>query len=423
MTEQKVQIHDLSHDGRGVGRTDVGKTCFITGALPDEVVRWSLRKRKQSFDEGICTEVVESSPGRVDPRCPYFGQCGGCELQHFDSASQLEWKERQLKYLFEKSGLEAADWMPPLHVSDWNYRRRTRLAVAYNKKGTVFLGFRARGSSQIVDIEHCDVLEERLNGLLPGLRALAPELKNRGLQEIELTAGDTRLAACFSVKSALSEQQVITVGQYLPGTAIWQKLPGQKATPVFEGKPLQVRLMESIEMEIQPGQFVQVNDAINRAMIQQAIEWLKPEASHNLLDLFCGAGNFSLAFAPRVKSVLGVEGSYELCQQAQNNARRNKLLNLEFRSLDLFDAGKFSKIGEGPFDQVVLDPPRAGAEALMPWLARIGPEKILYISCHPATMVRDIQALDKNYSIEKVGAMNMFPHTTHLEAMTLLVKK
>jgi 23S rRNA (uracil1939-C5)-methyltransferase len=423
MAEQKVRVHDLSHDGRGVGRTESGKTCFVTGALPDEVVSWSLVKSKRSFDEGICTEILESSPDRVDPACEYFGQCGGCDLQHLDGKSQLGWKQKQLQALFAKSDVDVECWMPPLYASDWHYRRRTRLAVTYSRKGSAFVGFRARGSRQIVEITHCDVLDERLAKLIPGLSSLASSLKDAGLYEIELSAGDSQLAICFSLRSPLTNSQIDTVGNFLPEVAIWQKLPEREAIPVIEASRLRTKLPNGINMEFTPGQFVQINDVVNRAMIRQALDWLNPQADQHLLDLFCGAGNFSLAFGSRVASVLGVEGSQALCQQAERNARLNDLKNLKFQALDLFDSGLFSQIDLQEFELALIDPPRAGAFAIMPWLEKVAPQKILYISCHPATMVRDIQCLKGKYRVEKVGAMNMFPHTTHLEAMAFLVKR
>jgi 23S rRNA (uracil1939-C5)-methyltransferase len=423
MTEQKVQIHDLSHDGRGVARSANGKTCFIAGALPGETIQYKTLKSKRSFDEGICTQILEPSANRVIPRCEYFEKCGGCELQHLDAQAQLQWKQHQLQSLFARAGLEPKQWMPPLHADVWNYRRRTRLAVVYEKRGRVAVGFREKSSKRVVDIGHCMVLDERLNQLMPELKALAINFKNKGLGEIELSAGDTQLAVCLSLKSALNPKDIVAIKARLPETQTWQKLPGKVLEQVSGEGGLKTQLFGGMQMEFQPGQFIQINSALNRAMLEQAINWVDPQPNQKMLDLFCGSGNFSLAFAPQVKSVLGAEGLDDLCKQGEQNALLNELPNLEFETVNLFESGQYARLGKDSFDIVVLDPPRPGAAELMPWLSTLGPEKILYVSCHPATMVRDIQMLSGVYQVEKVGAMNMFPHTTHLEAMTLLVKK
>lgn len=423
MFEQSVKIHDLSHDGRGVARLPSGKTCFIAGALPGETVRFKILKSKRSFDEAVCLEVIAASPGREEPRCEYYANCGGCELQHMTTEMQLDWKQRQLQTTFEKARLVVDSWMPPLDAGGWNYRRRTRLAVVFDKAGTVTIGYRARASKRIVNIGQCEVLDQQLNALIPELQALAPMLKSNGLSELELSSGDQEQAVCFNLRSALTAEQINLIQQRLGKVQLWQKLPGEPAMPVTGSGILTAGIVYDIQLGFCPGQFVQINSAVNRAMVEQAIDWLNPQLDQDLLDLFCGAGNFGLAFSPRVKAVLGAEGSDKLCDQARTNAELNGLHNLEFKTVNLFEPGQFSRLGKEQFDLVILDPPRAGASELMPWLAKQGPEKVLYISCHPATMVRDIQLLSQDYRIEKVGAMNMFPHTTHLEAMTLLVKR
>lgn len=423
MFEQPVKIHDLSHDGRGVGRLPSGKTCFIAGALPGETVRFKILKSRRSFDEAVCLEVVDASPGREEPRCEYYANCGGCELQHMATEMQLDWKQRQLQTTFEKAHLEVGSWMPPLGADDWNYRRRTRLAVVFDKAGSAIIGYRARASKRIVNIDQCDVLDQQLNALIPELQALAPRLKGNGLSELELTSGGQDLSVCFNLRSALTAEQIDLIRQRLGKVQIWQKLPGGPAVAVTGSGMLTAEVADGIELGFRPGQFVQINSAVNRAMIEQAIDWLSPGPDQSLLDLFCGAGNFGLAFSRKVKTVLGAEGSDELCDQAKANAGLNGLHNLEFKTVNLFEPDQFPRLGKQRFDLVVLDPPRAGASELMPWIAKQAPEKVLYISCHPATMVRDIQLLSQDYRIDKVGAINMFPHTTHLEAMTLLVKR
>lgn len=437
-TIQEIQIHDLSHDGRGVGRLfsanseKKGKACFVSGALPDEQVRWKRTKSKSSFDEGVLVELITASSDRVEPQCKYYESCGGCQLQHMAPDAQLSWKEHQLMSAVEKAGLEPKNWLPALSKDVWGYRRRARLAVNYKsagKKGTVKIGFREKGSHQIVEISQCLVLDDRLNKLIPYLGSLAKQLKNHGLTQIELSAADSQLAVCFYVKRAIVDSE-ITCLELKEQAQTWFRLPGQQAQliqhQVIEGSglesPLATKLTNKIEMIFTPSQFIQVNGSMNRAMIAQAIELSQPNASTRVLDLFCGAGNFSLAFAEHSMHVHGIEGSSSLCRQADSNAQQQGYTNLDFQVMDLDKSGKFKSIATDNVDLVILDPPRAGAASLVPWLNKSGAEKLLYISCHPATMVRDLQGLSEKYRIDSMGVMNMFPHTAHLEAMALLIK-
>ncbi len=417
-----LEIHDLSHDGRGVGRTPEGKACFVAGALPGEQVRWQQTQSKRSYVEGLAKEILRVSAERVVPRCAHYSQCGGCELQHLAPAAQLAWKEQQLRKTLERADLTPREWMPALAGDPWHYRGRTRLALDYGKQG-LRLGYRARGSSQVVPIAHCDVLDERLNALLEPLSRVAEQLKPLGLDQIELSAAEQDLAACFYLKRVLDEVTLAPIAASLESIQLWQKLPGKPPLALAAYPSLQTELGQGLRMAFVPGQFVQVNAELNRAMVQQALDWLEPEFAQRALDLFCGSGNFSLPLATRCQSVVGVEGIATLCEQGRDNARDNGLKNVEFRVANLAAESPLGRLAKEPYDLVLLDPPREGAAEVMPGLKRLAPQKILYVSCHPAAMVRDLAILMPDYRLERVGAMDMFPHTTHLEAMALLVRK
>lgn len=456
----EIDITDLSHDGRGVGRESTasgseatgaaknaktkrvktknantknakkaGKACFVSGALPGERVTWKKLNSKSSFDEGVLLEVLEASADRVEPRCGYYQNCGGCELQHLSADAQLVWKEQQLRSTLERASIEFEHWLPALSAESWGYRRRSRLAVEYQRNGRISVGFREKNSRKLVGIDRCEVLDERLNPLLPELEQIAAKLKNYGLTQIELTAADHQLALCFYVRKPIDASLLAELSlsaqkpeQQQP-VQLWQRLPGEPAMPLAGGyRPLTTVLTENTDIAFKPGQFVQVNDAMNRAMIEQALALASPDSSSRVLDLFCGAGNFSLAFAQHCQHLIGVEGSAELCRQASENAQSAGNENLEFRVVDLDKPEQFKLMAAGQVDLVILDPPRSGAASLVPWLTRLSAEKILYVSCHPATMVRDIQGLATHYRLQSVGVMDMFPHTAHIEAMAMLVR-
>jgi len=425
---QEIDIHDLSHDGRGVGRmpelsASQGKACFVSGALPGERVQWKLTKSKRSFNEGNLLEVIKASSDRVEPVCEFYEACGGCQLQHLKPDAQLAWKERQLIKAVDKAGLNSINWLSPLSRGAWNYRRRARLAVSYKARDNVQIGFRSKGSHSLAEINKCVILDKRLNNLIPDLKKLAIELKNNGLTQIELSAADNQLAVCCYVKKPFVSHELDSWFELNAKAQIWLRLPGQDACPVSDDpQPLMTMLTDNTQMNFTPSQFVQVNSEMNRAMLSRALALSKPNKDTNVLDLFCGAGNFSLAFAERSKHVQGIEGSAGLCQQANENVESMGYANLHFQVMDLEKPENFREIKAGDIHLVILDPPRVGAANLMPWLNDLGAKKILYVSCHPATMVRDLQALSAKYQVESICAMDMFPHTAHLEAMALLVK-
>lgn len=424
----EIRIHDLSHDGRGVGRlpeteeASSGKTCFVSGALPGESVRWKRSRSKRSFDEGSLLEVIEASPDRIEPACRHYDICGGCELQHLKPEAQLSWKEQQLRKTVAKAGVEPKRWLPALTREVWNYRRRARLAVSYKSKGKVQVGFRSKGTHHVASISSCSVLDKRLNDLMPDLQQLAAALRNHGLTRIELSAADDELAVCCYVKKTF-DLHLPDLGSLIEKAQIWIRLSGQEAR-VLSGDPvrLRTRLTDNTEMGLTPSQFVQINGSMNRAMISQALEISRPDKNTRVLDLFCGAGNFSLAFAEVCDHVRGIEGSEALCSQASVNATNAGYVNLDFQVMDLNKPEHFGDIRCTGTNMVILDPPRAGAASLVPFLNDLRAEKILYVSCHPATMVRDLQGLKSQYQNASMGVMDMFPHTSHVEAMALLVK-
>lgn len=445
----EIEITDLSHDGRGVGRTlpvknasarignglnsksksGQGKACFVAGALPGEKVSWKKTNSKRSFDEGVLVDLIKPSDKRVHPKCTYYDECGGCQLQHFDSSAQIEWKQDQLKQAVVRADFNPKNWLPALSRDFWNYRRRSRLAVQFEKDGQVVIGYRKKKSKALVKIDRCEVLDESLNHIFPLLISLARLLKKSGITEFELTKADSAIAICaYITKSAndglqgkLSEKLELFDSQ--DEIQLWQKRPKERAEPISSKKILYSAITDKTKMSFIPGQFLQVNSSMNQAMVAQSLELAQPSKKTRVLDLFCGAGNFSLAFAEHCEHVFGVEGSSELCHQAATNAQEQGYSNTEFQMADLSKIDQLSFLQPQDIDLVVLDPPRTGALNLIPWILKLNADKILYISCHPATMVRDVSLLKECYEVDSIGVMDMFPHTAHLEAMLLLTRK
>lgn len=421
-------IDDLSHDGRGVA-TWGEKKVFVHGALPGERVMVRLTDRKRSYDEGETVEVLEASAHRIEPRCPHFGQCGGCSLQHLDGARQIEAKQNTLLQNLERIGkvTPEAVW-DPLTGPSWQYRRKARLSVRYvHKKDRVLVGFRERYGRFVADMQECHVLDPRIAEQLSDLSELIYGMDaRRSIPQLEVACGDESCALVFRHLEPLSEGDLEKLRDFArnSGIAVLLQPKGPDSIHCLEPESVQLsfRIPEfDIEMDFEPSDFVQVNAAMNQAMISRAMELLEPSADDRILDLFCGLGNFTLPMATRAAEVVGIEGDGALVERAGSNALRNGLDNANFHAADLNeDPGSASWLRES-YTKVLVDPPRSGAEFILPHIAASGAKRVLYVSCHPASLARDAGILVQQFGFRLVGAgvMDMFPHTGHVESIAL----
>ena len=424
----EASVVSLSHEGRGIAHVD-GETVFIDGALPGERVTFRYLMRRRGIGEGAVIEVLEPSPERIAPRCAHFGLCGGCSLQHVSPESQLQLKQELLADQFSRIGkVQPEAWLPPLTGPAWGYRRRARLAVKHvPKKGGVLVGFRERYSPYVAAIGGCDVLAPRVGRLLPQLARLIEGLSVvRQVPQIEVAIGDDTAALVFRNLAPLTDEdrrRLIEFGQ-LHGFQMYQQ-PGNESTidrlwP--EQAELTYRLDEfDVELAFLPTDFTQVNAEINRKMIAHAIELLALDSSQRVLDLFCGLGNFTLPLARRAGYVVGVEGDFGLVERARANARRNGIDNCEFHVADLAGDVRDLPWMRQSYERILLDPPRSGAGQLIPQIAGLGAERIVYVSCGPAALARDAGMLvhQYGYTLRSAGVMDMFPHTAHVESIAL----
>ncbi|SIO05364.1 23S rRNA m(5)U-1939 methyltransferase [Sulfurivirga caldicuralii] len=377
-----LEITGLTHDGRGVGRHD-GLAVFVAGALPEETVRARITRRKRRFAEAELIEILTPSPQRQTPFCPHFGRCGGCQLQHLQPAAQHHWKQHNLLQQLARHGLDdLLRWHEPIIGPDQGYRRRARFAGIRTRKGGQ-LGFRAARSRDIVDIESCPVLEEPLNAAWQQRRSALSGQLGRSPQEWTLVNADNGVFWADQHAETLPEYQV-----------------------------------DGLALQFDPAGFIQVNRTINASMVAQAVAWLAPTAGDHVLDLFCGVGNFSLPLAKRAAAVVGVEGLDSLVAHARANAARNGLNNVRFFKSNLFNPPQESLWAGVRFNKVLLDPGREGAEAVSRWLTPKMAEAVVYVSCNPATLVRDAVLLRENgWRLHDIRLLDMFPHTSHVEVM------
>lgn len=423
-------IEAMSHEGRGIAHVD-GKVVFIDGALPGERVRFRYTRRRSKRDEGIVDEVLDASPERIAPRCPHFGTCGGCSLQHLTPEDQIAHKAGVLAEHFQHIGeVEPDEWLPPLTGPAWGYRRKARLGVKYvpRKNDRVLVGFREKHSPFVADIDECHVLDPRVADYLPALSRLIRGLDNLDrVPQIEVAAGDDAVGLIFRNLAPWSDHDRDALVAFARdhGFCVYEQ-PGDESTvaPLWPASPeLTYELPNhDINLRFEPTDFTQVNAPMNRQIVDRALAWLAPGPGDRVLDLFCGIGNFSLPLARQCARVTGVEGEAGLVERARENATRNGVADrTSFHVSDLTaDLADQPWLAEG-VERVLLDPPRSGAAEVLPAVAQLAPERIVYIACGPTTLARDAGHLvhDHGYRLVAGGVMDMFPHTAHVESMAV----
>ena len=423
-----VTIVDLTHDGVGVADLD-GRRIFVADALPGERVEIALRKRRRKVQEAELTRVLEPSPSRVQPQCEHFGRCGGCALQHLEHDAQVSFKQQVVAGALKRIGnVEPLDWLPPVVSEPWHYRRRARLGVKYvTGKNRVLVGFRERARPYITDMQSCPVLMPPVDGLLGELAELivGSSVKDR-LPQIEAAVADDAVALVFRVladPSAADTEAFRAFGARFGLDMYWQRGGPGTIVPLDRARALTYRHSEfGLGFEFLPTDFVQVNIAVNAELVSTAVRLAEIQAGDRVLDLYCGLGNFSLPLAQRAGALLGVEGDLGLVARAVRNAGRNGIENARFVAADLMAPGW--GFYRERWDVVVLDPPRTGAEGPVAELDASGVRRVVYVSCHPATLARDARSLVEKhgFTLRAARVFDMFPHTHHVEALALFTR-
>lgn len=429
-----VEITSLNHNGQGVGRLD-NRVVFIDNALPGEQVEFQYTLRQKHHDEGVATQILNPSKDRVLPRCEFYAHCGGCRLQHLAPEAQIQFKQQQLANDYEHIGLlnlDKTQWVPPLHATSWHYRTKARLGVKrVAKKNKVLVGFREKNSPFITDMTYCDVLDQRVAELIAPLQTLIAALSiHDQIPQIELAAAD-QVCLIFRILAPLTEPDQQQLMHFARQHNILLKAQPKGPASIYNLWPREQPLLHypvsELNIEFAVNDFTQVNQEINQQMVKQAIDWLALDAQDKVLDLFCGLGNFTLPVARQAGQVTGVEGDQALVDKAVANARLNQITNVEFVVDDLFTTTTqtqwYKDFKQAGWNKVLLDPPRSGAKEIIPLIARHQPERIVYVSCNPATLARDAGLLvNAGYKLHQTGVMDMFPHTAHVESMALFIR-
>ncbi len=441
-----LKVESLDLDGQGVAHRADGKTVFIEGALPGETVQVDVERRKSSWEQGRVREIRRESAQRVVPRCPHFGVCGGCKMQHLHVGSQLASKQRALEdALWHLGKVRPERVLRPIEGPAWGYRFRARLSVRFvAKKGRVLVGFHERKSSFVADMDSCEVVPENVSELLVPLRELVAGMDQRDrLPQIELALGDDTTALVLRHLEPLSPADLGRLSDFgaLHGVQWWLQAKGPDTVVRLDEAdgtaPLAYALPEfGLVMPFRPTDFTQVNPHINRVLVGRALRLLAPTADERVIDWFCGLGNFTLPIATKAREVLGVEGSEALVQRSRENAATNGLLaRTRFEARNLFELSVGDVVAYGAAEKWLVDPPREGAFALAKALAELhadatsapgfaAPRRIVYVSCNPATLARDAGLLvhQAGYRCSAAAAVNMFAHTAHVESIAVFDK-
>jgi len=433
-TPFQARILDLSHDGRGVARREggahEGKTVFVSGALQGETVMVQQTARSRSFDEAKTLEVLEASPDRVTPRCPHFGVCGGCVLQHLAEDKQIHAKQRVLMENLERIGhVTPGEVLPPLVDASWGYRRKGRFSVRrVEKKDKTLVGFREQDPRFVADIGECHTVVPEIGMKIAALSKLVDSMEaRRVLPQIEFIAGDEARALVFRHLEPLSEGDLQKLRDFAAAEdfAIYLQPKGLDSVHTLDDVPppkLSFHLAPwDVELLFRPLDFIQVNGALNEKMIARTLALLDVQPGERVLDLFCGLGNFTLPLARTAAEVVGVEGDAGLVARARQNAEHNGLANAEFHMADLTTDLRQERWFKQGFDKLLLDPARAGALEVLKQIPLEGIQRIVYVSCHPGSLARDAGYLvnERGWTLKRAGVMDMFPHTAHVESIAV----
>ncbi|WP_367605459.1 23S rRNA (uracil(1939)-C(5))-methyltransferase RlmD [Legionella sp. W05-934-2] len=427
----ETTIDSFSHEGRGVARVE-GKTTFIQGALEGEKVLYELTFRKKDFDQANVVDILEPAGNRVAPKCEHYQYCGGCSLQHLSHDGQIAFKQWMFSDTLARFGHVTPEaWVEPIVGPAWSYRHKARLSVRHvHKKGGVLVGFREkRQPKYITDIEQCRILAPSVGDNIVKFKQLLDQFDNLDtIAQIEVAVGDDETALILRNLAPLTdnEQRLLMSFANENHYRIFLQPGNYETVSLFYPKDdkdyLQYHLSRyNITFDFHPTDFTQINPVINEQMIDQAIEWLALNDHDVVLDLFCGLGNFSLPLALKAKQVIGIEGSESMVERANHNRLRNHIENAQFFAADLSKENALVELIKLPIDKALIDPPRTGALEIVKQLSKLNINRIVYVSCNPATLARDADYLvnQAGYRLVKAGIMDMFPQTSHVESMAV----
>lgn len=416
-----LEIDALSYGPHGIGRVD-GKAVMIPHTAPGDRIEARIVESKDRYAIGAALRIIEPSPLRRTPPCPYAGTCGGCSWQHLRYDAQLEAKQKSVDDALRRIGkLDGFELRPIIPSADeYHYRRRIRLQVGADNR----LGFYAASSHELVEIDACLIADERLNHVIELLRRWARGT-NTTIEHVEIVTGDepkqlvvvVEASGAFFPRDEPQCANLVGMGGEIQGLIV----SGPDRRKVWGDPRITVELRGDLSLAVDADTFTQINPEGNRRILDELLSAAGFQKSDRVLELYCGAGNFTLAMARQSREVAAVEGFRAAIANAKHNAQRNAIDNIRWIFAPVPKALAELKRRREKFAKIVLDPPRTGAKGIETDLAALGAEKILYVSCNPATLARDLAALVKHgYKLRRVQPIDLFPETFHVEALAVL---
>lgn len=433
-SSNSLKISSMSHELKGVSRLDNGKAIFIEDTIVDEVVTYKELKVKKDFVEAKAESITEPSKYRVEPICKHFGVCGGCAAQHIDSQYQLELKQKVVIEQINRIGkITEYQLMPAIVGPNINYRNKARLGVKFVvKKDKVLVGFRERNKGYLADISECKIMHKKIADNLIEIQEMLYKISiKQHIAQIEVAIGDFDVAFVIRNLKPLPDGDAIILQEFAEEKEIIIYMQPKGIDSIYQLWPKEP--IEYLNYSIKAfnltfcfkaTDFTQINPLMNEKMVLQAIDWLELKSDDVVLDLFCGIGNFTLPIAKFVNKVVGVEGSSTAIDRARFNCEKNNITNSEFYVANLMEDCNGAQWLNNTYNKILLDPPRSGAKDILEKIGLINPEEVLYVSCNSSTLARDAEFLVHKYGYKliKLGVMDMFPHTTHVEVMALFRK-
>ena len=420
-----VEIEKMVYGGRGMGRIG-GKVVFVPFTAPGERVEAEVVREKKDYAEAILKKVESPSPQRGKPFCPLYGECGGCQYQHFSYEDQLKLKEEAPRETLHRLAREGIFEFFPIIASpaDRGYRIRAQFKIGM-KEGKKILGFYAWRTHRVVETEECPLLHPLANQILHGLRQWLGETREVSLIEIDLqvSPGEGRGVLNLRSEDPLDDRRVEELRERISGLkgvagggkkqSSWGDLNLVHEGPEIAGRTLR--------FQTRGESFVQVNPGQNRNLIRKVVEWARLGGEEKVVDLFCGSGNLTLPLALGAKKAWGIDLDRQAIESARGNARENEIPHCTFWAGSAEEGIKRVREESPSVDLAVLDPPRAGAHGVLGPLVSLQPRKILYVSCEPPTLARDLARLvSLGYNVKRVQPLDMFPQTYHIEAIAEL---
>ncbi|MFT7052840.1 MAG: 23S rRNA (uracil1939-C5)-methyltransferase [Psychromonas sp.] len=423
---KNIKVEKLDHRGRGLAYFQ-NKPLFIDGALAGELLEVQIVESKKRYSKAKIKKIIKASELRITAACPHYQECGGCDLQHLNQAAQIEIKSDGLLSLFKRFAKQVPQQLEePIADKAWGYRRTARFGLQFDKKKKQLqMGFRRAQSNDLIDQKVCPVLLPALECLIVPLKILLNSLHGKAdLGHVELLYSDQGAVVLLRHMKTLTspDLKLITAFSEQQNVNFFGQASSNQSVCLAGEAQLSYHLPEwDCTLSFTPNDFLQVNSNINKKMVSQALQWLALEKTDSVLDLFCGLGNFTLPIARQVESVVGIEGVQQMVDRALVNAQLNNVHNARFYQADLSGENLIQQEwAKQSFNKVLLDPARAGALDCLAFIAQKKPSHILYVSCDPLTLARDSQVLlDKGYKLDKLGLLDMFPQTAHMESMAL----